>query len=272
MHLVCLAMYVTPPPLTAATAELWEFLRAYLARPGVSGLPDRLDTDLAYDEAWLRPDLLLSQTCGYPYVTQLRGRVRLVATPVYSHPGCEGPLMRSVIVVRRDSVFAAIEDLRDAVAAVNSPSSNSGANLLRAAVTPLAREGRFFAALIETGSHGASIDAVAQGRADCAAIDCVTLANIQRFDRERVTEIRQLALTPASPGLPFITSGGATDEQVELLREALMASIRAPFLAVARDTMGLVDFDILPDARYEVLLTLAKQAEEFGYRDFDRLK
>jgi len=32
---------------------------------------------------WLSPDLLLSQTCGYPFITSLRGKVRLVGRPSY---------------------------------------------------------------------------------------------------------------------------------------------------------------------------------------------
>jgi hypothetical protein len=45
-----------------------------------------------------RPDLLLAQTCGYPYVTLLRGQVTLVATPCFDFPGCAGSDYSSVIV------------------------------------------------------------------------------------------------------------------------------------------------------------------------------
>ena len=54
--------------------------------------PKALDETVRYDEAWLRPDLMFAQTCGYPYVRHLRGKVQLVATPVYDLPGCDGPM------------------------------------------------------------------------------------------------------------------------------------------------------------------------------------
>lgn len=257
MPLVSIAMYVTSPPLAHATAELWSFLRQYLSQAGLEDLPEKLDRTVPYDQAWLRPDLLLSQTCGYPFASSLRGRVRLVATPVYGHPGCDGPLMRSFIIVRKDSSLGSLEDLRDTTAAINSPDSNSGSNLFRAAVAPLARDGRFFGRIIETGSHGGSIAAVADGRADSAAIDCITYANIRRFDPGQIEGIRIIAETPKGPGLPFITSGDASDERVQLLRSALDAAIREPSLAITRATLGLVDFAVLSEADYEPLLSLA---------------
>lgn len=105
-------------------------------RAGLGGVPETLDQTVAYDEAWLRPDLLLSQACGYPFATTLRGRVRLVATPVCSHPGCDWPLMRSFIIVRKNSPLRVLEDLRGTTAAINSPDSNSGSNLFRSACAP----------------------------------------------------------------------------------------------------------------------------------------
>lgn len=268
VSLASMAMYVTPPALAAATAELWAFLRGELAAAGLAGLPEALDTDIAHDEAWLQPNLLLSQTCGYPYVKTLRGRVRLVATPVYSHPGCDGPFMRSFIIVSRTNAAGSPADLRGSIAAINSPDSNSGSNLFRASVAPLAENGRFFAGVIETGSHGASIDAVSQGRADCAAIDCITFGNIQRFDPQRLAGVRVLAETVSGPGLPFITAGDASDEQVTLLRQALAAAIAEPSLATVRDTLGLVRFEVLSDEDYEPLLRLAEEAIAGGYSEF----
>lgn len=268
MYLASIAMYVTPQPLAEATSSLWSFLRDYLAQAGLSDLPEDLNTTIPYNEAWLREDLLLSQTCGYPYVKYLRGKVRLVATPAYSHPGCDGPLMRSFIIVRNSSAAASLEDLRGATAAINSRDSNSGANLFRAAVLPFAKDGRFFGGITETGSHGGSIDAVSNGLAECAAIDCVTYGNLLRFEPDRLRDIRVHAESPAGPGLPFITAGNASDEVVRLLRQALAASIEEPSLADARDTLGLIGFSLLPDTEYEQLSALAGNAKQSGYKDF----
>lgn len=136
MRIASLAMYVSPPPLAAATATLWAFLRDDLRREGLTDVPDRLDAAPHHADAWLHPALLLAQTCGYPYVRHQRGKVRLVATPVYGHPGCDGADMCSFIIVRADGPVCSLEDLRATRAAINDPVSNSGANLLRATIAP----------------------------------------------------------------------------------------------------------------------------------------
>jgi ABC-type phosphate/phosphonate transport system substrate-binding protein len=260
MPLVSIAMYATSQPVAEATAELWSFLRHYLLEAGLKDLPEKLDQAVRYNEAWLRPDLLLSQACGYPFAKSLRGRVRLVATPIYHHPGCDGPLMRSFIIVAKDSALHSLEDLRGTTAAINGPDSNSGSNFFRAAVAPLARDGHFFGRIIETGSHGGSIAAVVEGRADSAAIDCVTYANIRRFDPGHIQAVRIIAETPKGPGLPFITSGDASDDRVLLLRNALGAAIKEPSLSAMRATLGLVDFSVLSERDYQPLLSLAGDA------------
>ena len=56
-------------------------------------------------------------------------------------------------------------------------------NALRAVIAPLAEGGRFFAEIIETGGHAASLDLVAAGGADVAAIDAVSLALFALYRR-----------------------------------------------------------------------------------------
>lgn len=265
MRIASLAMYVSPPPVAAATAALWDFLRDDLRRQGLTDVPDQLAADLRHDEAWLRPELLLAQTCGYPFVQHLSGKVRLVATPVYAHPGCDGPAMCSFIVVKAASPIRSLEDLRGKRAAINDPGSNSGTNLFRAAIAPLSQDGRFFASVMETGGHLASIDAVASSAVDVAAIDCVTYGNTQRFDPERLSGLRVLTATASTPGLPFVTRGEASDEEVSALRQSLERTIVEPALAEPRDLLSLRGFAVLSDADYEPVAELARFAHHLGY-------
>ncbi|APG86520.1 phosphate ABC transporter substrate-binding protein (plasmid) [Sinorhizobium americanum CCGM7] len=265
MRIASLAMYVSPPPVAAATTSLWAFIRDELRREGLHDVPEGLSADIRYDESWRHPDLLLAQTCGYPYIRHLRGKVRLVATPVYSHPGCDGPAKCSFIIVRQNSPVRALEELRGARAAINEAGSNSGVNLFRAAVAPFASGGRFFASVVETGGHRASIDAVASGAADVAAIDCVTYGNTLRFDPERLAGIRVLEETVKGPGLPFIARAAASDREITALRGALKRAIAEPALADTRDTLALKDFVVLADADYEPLAELERSAHRLGY-------
>jgi ABC-type phosphate/phosphonate transport system substrate-binding protein len=158
-------------PGGAANAALWDGLRAYLAADGVDDLPDDLTVPADYETTWLDPYLLLSQTCGYPLRHRLERRVRYVGTPVYEVEGTDGPYYRSAIVVRADDPAEALVELRGRRAAYNGLSSQSGYNAFRDLVAPLARDGRFFANVIETGSHAASVRAVIADKADIAAID-----------------------------------------------------------------------------------------------------
>jgi ABC-type phosphate/phosphonate transport system substrate-binding protein len=265
MRLASLAMYASPPPLADATAALWRFLSAALKRAGLDDVPGTLDAAARYNEAWTDPGLLLAQTCGFPYVKQLRGKVRLVATPVYGHPGCDGPFTCSFIVVRDDYGARSLEDLRGARAAINEPFSNSGVNLFRAAIASLARDGRLFSSVIEAGGHRNSIAAILAGRADVAAIDCVTYGNVLRFDPQSLAGVRILAETVKAPGLPLVTRAGAPDEEVSLLRQVLQQAITEPSLAPVRDVLALKDFAVLSDADYEPLAELERQAQRLGY-------
>lgn len=188
-----------------------------------------------------------------------------MATPAYDLPGCDGPLMRSFIIVSSQSTAKSLSDLKGLRAAINDPGSNSGSNLFRAAIAPLAAEGRFFSSVTETGGHLASIDAVSAGRADVASIDCVTYGNTLRFDPDRLSGVRVIAETPDGPGLPFITSIKTTEHELLTLSEILAEVATAPVLSKARETLALKGFEILSDADYERLADLEREAVALGY-------
>jgi ABC-type phosphate/phosphonate transport system substrate-binding protein len=254
-------MYVDPPVVREATRQLWAHLRGSLRAAGLVGVPDALDETYSHDAAWLDPNLLLAQTCGYPFATRLRGQVRLVATPCYDHPGCEGALGASFIVVRADDPARSIADLAGRRAAINDPSSNSGYNLLRATVAPHAHGLPFFSGVVETGGHRASLVAIADGTADAAAIDCVTFGNIQRHAPERLGGLRILAETPKTPGLPLITRAAASDAEVATLRAALDSAVADPAMAA----LGIRGFAMLAEADYDAVLQVERDAVALGY-------
>ena len=92
------------PDLAHQTAALWELIRDALRAEGVAA-PDTL-TPAPADlfQHWQVPDLVLSQTCGFPYRTRLHGHVTLIGTPDYGLEGCPPGHYRSVIVARGDDV------------------------------------------------------------------------------------------------------------------------------------------------------------------------
>lgn len=244
-----------------ANDALWSVLADALQAAGIPA-PPALDRRPDHAAIWTEPGLLLSQTCGYPYATRLRGRVRLVATPVYRAEGCEGPRYRSVLLVREDDPARDLAGLRGRRVALNAEDSQSGYNALRAAVAPLANKGRFFAGTVTTGAHKASIRAVAEGEADLCAVDCVTWGLIRHHEPAAVAGLRRLGWTAAAPGLPLITN---LDGPVAALRAALRSALVEPALASARAALLLEGYEVLEDGAYDAILAQERAAREHGY-------
>lgn len=253
--------------LAAANDILWQAIARFLRAAGMTGVPSALDRDRPIEQLWRDPRLLLAQSCGYPVMTSLLGRVRLVATPCYRAAGCVGPRHGSALVVRADDGRADLAALRGSRCAANQRHSNTGMNLLRAAVAPLADGQPFFRSLSWSGSHRRSLEMVAWGESDLAAIDAVTLAHLGRIEPELVGRTRILGWTEATAGLPFITAGDTDDATVEILRAALRRIASDPRHAALRDELLLDGFEILTETDYEEVVALERRAIDQRYPD-----
>ena len=251
--------------LAAANDALWQVVAARLRAAGLSRVPAGLCRHRTLDRLWQDPALLLAQSCGYPLMASLLGRVRLVATPRYRAAGCIGAAHGSALIVPAKADSADLAALRGGRCAANQPHSNTGMNLLRAAVAPLAGGRPFFRSVAWTGSHRASLATVAEGAADLAAIDVVTLAHLRRSEPDLTDRVRVLGWTEATPGLPFITSGTTDDATLELLQEVLFEIGAAPAHAALRDELLLDGFEIVPEAAYRSVMALERRAIELGY-------
>jgi ABC-type phosphate/phosphonate transport system substrate-binding protein len=263
MH-VSLPMYDLPE-LLDDHQRLWNALRAFLNEEGFAELP----TELAWPEyltpVWQSPDLLLSQTCGYPLIHELAPYVQLVGVPHYDAPGCDGYRYSSAVIVQRDSRFQSLADLRGIVAGFNERGSQSGYNALRHAIAPLAGGKPFFAEVRRTGRHEASIDAVAAGAIDVAAIDAVTYALIARYQPGRVWKLRVLCFTEPVPGLPLITSVQTPAAQLLGLRRAFARLMEDPRLDALRRRLLLKGFSTPALSEYGALANQEAAASAAGY-------
>lgn len=252
------------PEVRPATDALWRAFAEALHRRGIAA-PSALDRDGDRYAQWRDQALLLSQTCGYPYANTLKGSLRLVAVPVYTAEGCVGPTYRSVVVVRTDDPARGIADLRGRTVAYNAADSQSGYSAMRALAAPLAREGRFFAAAVETGSHMASMQSVASAGADCAAIDCVCWAMAEHYRGDLASRLRVLAWSQEAPALPFVTSARRTDREVDAIRAAVIETLADPATADARSTLFLATAEPPSDSAYDAILAMEAGAVAAGY-------
>lgn len=196
-----------------------------LAARGVAVTPVWPQEDLL--SHWQDDELLLSQACGYPLVTQLK-EVQTVGCFHYSAPGCEGIRYRSLLVVRQRDRHKTLADFRGSRAVCNAPDSQSGYNVFMQMVAPLAQQGIFFNEVIFSGSHRQSLVEIGEGRADIAAIDCVTFALLQRHAPMLVADLAVIGESPAAPGLPLITPRNTPPSRVALLRDALRQLVSDP--------------------------------------------
>jgi ABC-type phosphate/phosphonate transport system substrate-binding protein len=253
-----LPMYNVSPALDACWRD-WLAHALHAVEPAARLIDG--GSDLA--ALWRRDDLLLSQTCGYPLTHGLSDAVQLVATPCFDAPGCDGPFYSSALIAHADAPFTTLEDFRGSTVAFNQTDSNSGFNVLRHAVAPLARGGRFFGSTMETGSHIASLQAVAERRADLAAIDCVTMAFV-RDERPVLAEaVKTIGWSAASPGLPLVASKAVPESRVAALRSALSESLAAHPERGRR--LRLKGFESLSMNDYARIAQLENEAIEHGY-------
>ncbi len=249
------------PWLRAATDALWAELRARLRAAGVARAPDALDRSRDLRAIWRDPALLLAQTCGYPLMTELAGALQVVAAPIYDFPGCDGALHRSFVVVRANEPAELLAAMRGRRCAINGRDSNTGMNLLRALVAPLAAGRPFFAAVIETGAHLASLGAVRHGRADLAAVDCVTFGLAARHRPELLVGVRVLTQTAATPGLPLVTAGAASETDLATIRAAVIDIAATPAAAAC----GWRGAAVVDAALYRAVTALEQDARHAGY-------
>jgi ABC-type phosphate/phosphonate transport system substrate-binding protein len=127
--------------------------------------------------------------------------------------------------------------------------------------------GGFFETVTVSGSHRQSLEMIAGGEADLAAVDCVSWAHLQRIAPQLTDALRVLAWTDASPSLPLITATGTDSLTVQALRLALAEAMNDPALGPARERLLLSGFDFSPDESFARVRELAARAAVLRYTE-----
>lgn len=261
---VGLPMY-DPAELRTTVDAWWHGLARAFRAEGVPDVPDRLDRSLSLDALWGAPDLLLTQTCGYPLFGSWAGRLQYVATPRYAALGCEGANFCSWIVVAADSPVRRLEDLRGSRCSISARNSHSGYNALRAMVAPLAQDGRFFGSVSLSGGHAESLVQLSRGEVDVATIDCVTHALLSRCRSHATAGTRIIGRTGSAPGLPYATRIDAGPELVRRLRAGLSRAFDDPGLGPLRDALLIDGLEVLQPCAYRGMAEMEIEAKRQGY-------
>ena len=252
-----LAMYVAPQPVQVASEQWLTRIVALLDAPRRDG------RGLELLELFRSPDLLLTQTCGYPLMTLLRGQVQLVGRPRYELNDSSAGNHCSLIVSRATDPRIDLADFKGSRGVINDRHSNSGMNLFRHRLAPLQQGGRFFASVAVSGTHQQSLRYVREGWADLACIDSVTFDCLARYAPAEVAGLRLVARTATSPTLPYITAldtGGVGAEQI---RRAMNQALQQ--LPQVSAVLGVQEVLPVSEADYQPVLDLQRVATDCGY-------
>ena len=253
------------PEMRPVNARFWEALGRLLIEAGVRDVPEKLTFERLPVPERIGPEVLFSQTCGYPLETIFTGQAVRLGTPCYAAPGCNGPTHCGLFIVPAGSTARELRDLRGGVLLFNNRHSNSGMNLPRRALADIAGGRAFFSEVIETGSHPGNLDRIARGEADATAVDNVTYAFWCCYRPEAAQQVRILAETPLSPAIPFVTSVATPPPTVQILRKALNVLARDARYEAVRQGLLLTDIVDLPIVAYRGLLDYEREAGELGY-------
>lgn len=204
-------------------------------REAVPELPSTLqrpETEEETHRIWRAPELALSQTCWGPLRRGLMPHVHVLAQPSYDDvEGGNGVYYRSAIVMREgarcdapEAAAAALPEGLDRLRpAINDTQSLSGAMSLAEDMNEPGLADR----AVVAGSHRNSIRAVAEGRADFAAIDCRSWA-LALAHEPAAQALTVTGWTACRMGLPFITARTTPPDLRARIAAALFATGAQP--------------------------------------------
>jgi phosphonate transport system substrate-binding protein len=175
-----------------------------------------------------RGEIDVALVCTGTYTRALPGdRIKLLVQPEFE----SGLDYRSVFLVPARSKAKTLADLRGTLMAFTDPESNTGCFV---PTVTFARRGwqpeSFFRKITFTRSHDRSIEAVARGLVDVAAVDSLIWESAKRQDPSLASRARVIWQSEAFGPPPIVVPKGVDAE--------LEASIRRAFLALDRDEEG----------------------------------
>jgi phosphonate transport system substrate-binding protein len=222
---IAVAAMFSPEETLSVYQELMDYIASKLGRPV------ELKQRRTYQEV---NDMLgagkldAAILCSGPYVYAKRQYgVELLAVPVING----SPTYRSYIIVSSSSTAASLEELHRKRFAFTDPLSTSGYLYPVYALMSRGRQpATFFAKTLFTYSHDTSIEAVAEGVVDGAAVDSLIYDYLQNTNPSLVAQTRIIHRSP-----PF----GATPIGVpRSLDPEIKGALRTLFLGLDRDPVG----------------------------------
>ena len=202
-----------------------------------------------------RADLAFVCAPSYPALKEAGSPVALLpAAPVFDDPRAEGrPVYYSDVVVRSGRAAARFEDLAGSVWAYNDRRSRSGWLNMLARLAEIGHAGgpdAFFTGLVPAGSHLRSLELVAGGSADAAAIDSNTLRLVRRREPEEIACLRVLESWGPMPIQPVLAGTALPEPLRERIAGALLRLGESPAARERLAEFGLRGFALVEETAY----------------------
>jgi len=244
------------------TFEYYQALLDYLSAK--MGQPIELVQRKTYgeiNELFLKKQLDLAFICSGPYATSKD----IYGFDAIATPQVRGkPTYQSYLIVKKDSSFNSLEDLRGREFAFTDPESNTGSLVPRFWLAELKqRPETFFRQTIYTYSHDNSIKAVSKGLVDAAAVDGHKWDYYQAVNPGLTETTRIIKKSRPFGSPPLVAASGLPKEKKK--------QIQAIVLSMHNDPNGqqilarlMIDRFVVPDESWYASVKIMQHALKTG--------
>ena len=180
----------------------------------------------------------------------------------------EGPGYRAVLIVKADSKFNNIEDVKGSVLGLADPASTSGNLLPRVVFGEQVGVGpeleKYFSKVVYTGGHDQSTLAVKEGRVDNAFVATHRFDNVIDRDLATADEFRVLWKSDIIPQDPMVYRGQLCEPVKAAIRDTFLTLHKDPAARPFFDSINSTKFVPMKDSDYDIIrkLVAAEKAAE----------
>lgn len=201
--------------------------------------------------------------CSGAFVEAEDQGVQLLVAPVVSG----ARTYHSLIIARSGLQATSLTDLRGHSFAFTDPLSNSGclypSALLAERGTPPTS---FFSRVLWTGSHEGSIEAVAHGFVDAAAVDDLVYNYLREQEPELVSRTRILLTSPPFGSQPVVASPRVPEALARQVKKILLDLPNERVGRLALESLGIDRFEEARSEDYAPVRAMRATTRSFGHR------
>ncbi len=253
---IAVAAMISPEETLSVYQELMDYIAAKLGRPV------ELKQRRTYQEV---NDMLgtgkldAAILCSGPYVYAKRQYgVELLAVPVIHG----SPTYRSYIIVPQSSTAASLEELHRKRFAFTDPLSTSGYLYPVYALISRGRQpATFFAKTLFTYSHDNSVEAVAEGVVDGAAVDSLIYDYLQGTNPALVARTRIIHRSPLFGAEPVVAPRSLDSTTRRALQDLFLGLDRDPAGRMILKQLGVERFIPGSDSLYDGIRRMQRVVE-----------